>query len=145
MLTGRPEEQSVSFRDFCEDPANRAPRPAPAAVSAPDDTCATSVFDPVTGRVRVMSSKCTTCIGRRGTPLSDERRRELLGLRPDGSYDEGWTVCHATLPDNPENTEDLPPSVCAWVAQHPLAAPRSLAMRIGASTGFEYIDPQSKS
>ncbi|MCX4681314.1 hypothetical protein OG413_45235 [Streptomyces sp. NBC_01433] len=93
-----------------------------------------------------MSGKCTTCIGRRSNPagLSDERRRELLGLRPDGSYDEGWTVCHSTLPDNPENTADLPPSVCAWIAQHPQAAARSLVMRIGASQGFDYIDPQPK-
>ena len=141
--TSRPSEDSVSFLTFCEDPASRAPRSAPSAVLAPDDdTCAPSVFDSVTGRVRVMSMKCTTCIGRRETPLSAERRRELLGRQQDGSYDEGWTVCHATLPDNPENTGDLPPSVCAWIAQHPQAAARSLAMRIGAVQGIDYISPQ---
>ncbi|WP_328373681.1 hypothetical protein OG800_50740 (plasmid) [Streptomyces sp. NBC_00445] len=139
----------ISLREFCKDPANHAPRSAPLA--APEhaiaaDAVAPSVFDPETGHVRVMSGKCGTCIGRRGNPvgLSDERRRDLLGQRPDGSYDEGWTVCHATLPDNPDNTTGLPPSVCAWIAQHPQAAARSLAMRIGASQGIDYIDPQPK-
>jgi hypothetical protein len=142
--TGRSED-SVSFRAFCEDPINRAPRSTPSAVlESVDDTCAPSVFDPVTGRVRVMGKKCTTCVGRPATPLSAERRRELLGRQEDGSYDEGWTVCHATLPDNPENTGDLPPSVCAWVAQHPQAAARSLAMRIGAVQGIDYISPQAE-
>lgn len=139
------DDHPVSFRAFCEDPDNHAPRPAPTAAAAPvGDASVPSVFDSLTGRVRVMSAKCTTCIGRRGTPLSDERRRELLGRQPDGSYDEGWTVCHTTLPDNPDNTGDLPPSICAWIAQHPLAAARSLAMRIGAAQGIDYISPQPK-
>ncbi|OEV09259.1 hypothetical protein [Streptomyces nanshensis] len=146
MPTGSPEDGLISLADFFQDPANYAPRHAAPAVpdrAVDPDTTAPSVFDPATRRVRVMSGKCTTCIGRRGTQLSDERRRELLGLGPDGSYDEGWTVCHATLPDNPANTANLPPSVCAWIAQHPLAAPRSLAMRIAAALGIDYIDPQT--
>ncbi|MEV5842222.1 hypothetical protein AB0M32_09630 [Streptomyces sp. NPDC051985] len=135
----------ASFRAFCEDPSNHAPRPASAAGPvAAGDTDVPSVFDSLTGRVRVMGDKCTTCIGRRGTPLSDERRRELLGLQPDGSYDERWTVCHQTLPDNPGNPGDLPPAVCAWIAQHPLASARSLAMRIGAAQGIDCISPQPK-
>lgn len=139
------DRRSVSFRAFCEDPENHEPRPVPAA-STPSagDTDVPSVLDPLTGQVRVMSDKCTTCIGRRGTLLSDERRRELLGRRPDGSYDEGWTVCHQTLPDNPENHGDLPPAVCAWIAQHPQASARSLAMRIGGAQGIEYVTPQPK-
>ena len=139
----------ISLREFCEDPANHEPRSSPAAAPAHSltaDTSAPSVFDPETGRERVMSDKCRTCIGRRGNPagLSAERRRDLLGRCPDGSYDEGWTVCHATLPDNPDNTAGLPPSVCAWVAQHPQAAARSLAMRIGAAQGIDYIAPEVK-
>ncbi|GAA1213287.1 hypothetical protein GCM10009578_065110 [Streptomyces rhizosphaericus] len=102
---------------------------------------APSVLNPETGKVRVMSGKCPTCIGRPGTCLSSERRRELLGLRPDGTYDEGWTICHSTLPGNPD---DLEPAVCAWIASHPQAAPRSLAMRVGAAQGIEYVDPPAK-
>lgn len=137
----------ISLQDFCRDPANHAPRSTPPAAlghAFSPDTAAPSVFDREAGRVRVMRGKCAGCIGRHGNPvgLSDERLRELIGLRPDGSYDEGWTVCHATLPDNPENTANLPPSVCAWISQHPQAAARSLAMRIGASQGFHYVDPQ---
>lgn len=135
----------VSLPAYCEDPANRAPRVAPTTVqaqpTADHEQPAPSVFNPATGKVRVMSGKCPTCIGRAGNCLSDERRRELLGLRPDGTYDEGWTICHSTLPGN---SDDLPPAVCAWIASHPQAASRSLAMRIGAAHGIEYIDPPAK-
>lgn len=135
----------VSLRTYFEDPANRAPRATPATVQ--DQSAAgleppvPSVLNPETGKIRVMSGKCTTCIGRPGTCLSSERRRELLGLRPDGTYDEGWTVCHSTLPGNPDGLE---PAVCAWIAAHPQAAPRSLAMRVGAAHGIEYVDPLAK-
>lgn len=136
----------VSLRAYFEDPANRSPRATPATVqdqpAAGNETPAPSVLSSETGKIRVMSGKCTTCIGRPGTCLSSERRRELLGLRPDGTYDEGWTVCHSTLPGNPDGLE---PAICAWIAAHPQAAPRSLAMRVGAAHGIEYVDPPAKS
>ncbi|MFF4344308.1 hypothetical protein ACFY00_30820 [Kitasatospora sp. NPDC001540] len=136
----------MSFADFCADPGNSSPgtpRPGSAAARGPEPeaaehTRAPLVLDAETGRVRVMESKCWTCIGRPTTTLSAERRRELLGQQEDGSYDEGWTVCHSTLQEAPYG---LPPSVCAWTAQHPQAAERSLAMRVGHCTGFEYVDP----
>ncbi|MFF4924276.1 hypothetical protein ACFY4B_27140 [Kitasatospora sp. NPDC001261] len=136
----------LSFADFCADPSNHALRAAPVrttAVCAPAPDAveadgAPSVVDSETGRVRVMGSKCWTCVGRPATRLSAERRRELLGRQEDGSYDEGWTVCHSTLD---EAEYGLPASVCAWVAEHRPSAERSVIMRLGASTGFEFVDP----
>ncbi|MGW9067949.1 hypothetical protein ACWGQT_00655 [Streptomyces yangpuensis] len=132
----------VSLADYFADPANHAPRPKPAAHTAPSAAGeeAPLPVNPETGRVRVMSDKCGDCIGRAGNPknLSPERLRELLGLQEDGTYDEGWTVCHSTLEGNPD---DLPPSVCAWIAQHPKASPRSLIMRMAARNGIDYIQP----
>ncbi|GGZ94993.1 hypothetical protein GCM10010371_63590 [Streptomyces subrutilus] len=137
------DEELVGLRDFFRDPANHAPRaacPVPDLTGAGAAEAAPSVFDPVTGRVRVMDGKCGTCIGRPGNPydLTPERRSELLGRRPDGTYDEGWTVCHSPLPDNPDH---LPAAVCAWIALHPQAGPRSLALRIAAHTGIDHITP----
>ncbi|WP_149037960.1 hypothetical protein [Kitasatospora sp. MBT63] len=83
-----------------------------------------------------MADQCTTCIGRPGTIRNPQRRRELLGVDANGRYDEGHTVCHATLDGNPDG---LPAAVCAWIAQHPQAAAHSLALRMAAVTGIEYI------
>ncbi|MFF2618582.1 hypothetical protein [Kitasatospora sp. NPDC058046] len=134
----------ISLRAFFADPDNHAPRACAPAGAAPaatrDEPPAPSVIDSATGKVRVMSSRCGTCIGRHGNPvgLSPQRLRELAGLQPDGTYDEGHTVCHITLEGNPDH---LPAAVCAWVAEHPQAAPRSLVMRQAASKGILYIDP----
>ncbi|MBC3990200.1 hypothetical protein H8N00_15180 [Streptomyces sp. AC563] len=148
----QPDGDFISLADYLADPANHRPRSngdaaaaartkngADQAVSTGDDE-APSVFDDVTGAVRVMSSRCDTCIGRAGNAagLTDRRRDALLGRRDDGTYDEGHTVCHSTLPGN---SYDLPPAVCAWGAEHPQAAPRSHAMRMAASAGIRYVDP----
>ncbi|MEU6406161.1 hypothetical protein [Streptomyces sp. NPDC046985] len=148
----QPDGDFISLADYLADPANYRPRSSGGtvvaartrdgtdwAVGAGDDE-APSVFDDVTGAVRVMSSRCGTCIGRAGNPagLTDRRRDELLGRRDDGIYDEGHTVCHSTLPGN---AYGLPPAVCAWIAEHPQAAPRSHAMRMAARAGVQYADP----
>ncbi|MFJ4679183.1 hypothetical protein [Kitasatospora sp. NPDC088783] len=139
-LVPGPEEQAdlVSFRQFASDPANHAPRTAPArrpaAPTADPAGAAPPVIDETTGRVRVMGGQCTTCIGRRGNPagLDPERLGQLAGCQGDGTFDEGHTVCHKTLPGNPD---DLPAAVCAWFASHAQAGPRSLVMRLAASRG----------
>lgn len=145
------DDNYISLADFFADASNHQPRPHPGASSSgkrglprfaaePADDNAPSVIDPVIGAVRVMSSRCGTCIGRAGNPanLSAERFNELLGRRRDGTYDEGHTVCHSTLPGNEYG---LPPAVCAWIAQHPHAAPRTLALRLAAHTGTRYVGP----
>lgn len=127
------DDNYISLADFFADASNHQPRPHPGASSSgkrglprfaaePADDNAPSVIDPVIGAVRVMSSRCGTCIGRAGNPanLSAERFNELLGRRRDGTYDEGHTVCHSTLPGNEYG---LPPAVCAWIAQHPTPLP----------------------
>lgn len=148
----QPEGDFISLADFVADPANHRPRSGRSTVAADrtldgadladraGDDDALSVFDDVTKAVRVMSSRCGTCIGRAGSPaeLTDQRRSELLGRRDDGTYDEGHTVCHSTLPGNPYG---LLPAVCAWNAEHPQAAPRSHVMRMAASVGIQYVDP----
>ncbi|MGW7100439.1 hypothetical protein [Streptomyces sp. NPDC054838] len=130
----------VGLADYFSDPANHAPRTKPAAGGVPGHEEAPLPVNRETGEVRVMSGKCGDCIGRAGNPknLSPERLKELLGLQEDGTYDEGWTVCHSTLEGNPD---DLPPAVCTWIAQHPKAGPRSMIMRLAAHTGIEYIHP----
>ena len=74
---------------------------------------------------------------REGSPTLED----LLGRCGDGTYDEGHTVCHSTLPGNPD---DLPASVCAWIAQHPQAGPRSLVMRLAASAGTIPVRPPAR-
>ncbi|MFJ9574517.1 hypothetical protein [Streptomyces bacillaris] len=151
MRRVQPEGDFISLADYCADPANHRPRSGGDAAAAArtrggaDEAVGTgdeapSVFDDVTGAVRVMSSRCGTCIGRVGNAagLSDRRREALLGRRDDGTYDEGHTVCHSTLPGN---AYGLPTSVCAWIAEHPQAAPRSHVMRMAASSGIQYVDP----
>lgn len=152
MRRVQPDADFVSLAGYLADPANHRPRSsgdAAAAARTRDgadqdvgtrDDAAPSVFDDVTGAVRVMSSRCGTCIGRAGNAagLTDRRREALLGCRADGTYDEGHTVCHSTLPGN---AYGLPPSVCAWIAEHPQAAPRSHAMRMAANSGIQYVDP----
>ncbi|MCG7523984.1 hypothetical protein MHW47_05950 [Streptomyces sp. OfavH-34-F] len=154
MRRVQPEGDFVSLADYLADPANHRPRSGGDAAAASrtrdgadqaagtSDDEAPSVFDDVTGAVRVMSSRCGTCIGRAGNAagLTDRRREALLGRRNDGTYGEGHTVCHSTLPGN---AYDLPPSVCAWIAEHPKAAPRSHAIRMAASFGIQYVDPSA--
>ncbi|MEV6421657.1 hypothetical protein [Streptomyces sp. NPDC051662] len=150
MRRVQPGGDFISLADYLADPANHRPRSsggtaaaartkdgADEAVGTGDDE-ALSVFDDVTGAVRVMSSRCGTCIGRAGNAagLTDRRRDVLLGRRDDGTYDEGHTVCHSSLPGN---AYDLPPAVCAWIAEHPQAAPRSHGMRMAASFGIQYM------
>ncbi|MFI1189691.1 hypothetical protein [Streptomyces californicus] len=152
MRRVQPDGDFVSLADYLTDPANHRPRSggvAAAAARARDGTDqavgtgddeAPSVFDDVTGAVKVMSSRCGTCIGRAGNAagLTDRRREALLGRRDDGTYDEGHTVCHSSLPGN---AYGLPSSVWAWIAEHPKAAPRSHAMRMAAGSGIQYVDP----
>ncbi|HEY3692827.1 MAG TPA: hypothetical protein VGL46_21505 [Pseudonocardiaceae bacterium] len=53
------------------------------------------VVDPGTGRPRVLSSKCPTCIRRPGIRLAPGRLAELEG----GAVETGsWITCHETLP-----------------------------------------------
>lgn len=151
MQRAQPDDY-ISLADFVADPANHSPRQGGGNAVAdrgqypvgpperPGNEDTLSVVDEATGTVRVMSDRCGTCIGRSGNPagLTARRRNELLGRRDDGTYDEGHTVCHCTLPGN---SYGLLPAVCAWIAQHPQAAPRSLAMRMAASVGIQYVDP----
>jgi hypothetical protein len=98
------------------------------------------VIDPETGKVRVLSESCTTCIFRAGN---------LMHL-PAGKVDEvieanlradALLTCHATLPygDNP----DFGPAVCAgfW-AKH---GQQTVAGRIAVSMiGIVKVDPPVK-
>ncbi|MFJ1662527.1 hypothetical protein [Streptomyces anthocyanicus] len=106
MRRVQPDGDFVSLVDYLADPANHRPRSGRGAAAAArtwdgaDQAVGTgdeapSVFDEVTGAVRVTSSR----------------------------------------------SGGLPPAVCAWIADHPQAAPRSHATRMAASSGIHYVDP----
>ena len=79
----------------------------------------TDVLDPGTGKVRVLSSRCKTCIFRPEgrAAFGEDRVAEVIGANIDAG---ALLTCHSTLPygDHP----DFGPAVCAgfW-ARHGLA------------------------
>jgi hypothetical protein len=55
------------------------------------------VSDPKTGRARLLSEKCSTCVFRPGNPMFLEPGR-LADLIADACRAQSFIVCHSTLP-----------------------------------------------
>lgn len=96
------------------------------------------VADPATGRVRQCADLCATCIYHPGN-RAHLRRGRVKQMTEEALATEGHIVCHSTL-------YTAAPAICAGFARHPLAATRSLALRVvrsGAAT-LHLITPPSK-
>ncbi|MFD6356653.1 hypothetical protein [Nocardia tengchongensis] len=80
--------------------------------------------------VRVMESRCTTCIFTAGNPMNlrEGRLKQLLG---EAIRNEGHIVCHDTLP---AAGTGLDPAICRGFADHP-SAMRSIALRLAYAQG----------
>jgi hypothetical protein len=91
------------------------------------------VIDPDLQKVRVLSSRCTTCIFRRGNPmhLGENRHGRTAADIIQGNVAAGALLtCHQTLPygDHPE----VPPAVCAgfWAEHGPATAAGRIAIHL---------------
>jgi hypothetical protein len=77
------------------------------------DSLRQDITDPATGKSRILSQPCTTCILRPGAPMhlgADRLREFLTQTRHAGTY----VVCHQTLTygDHP----DVGPAICRGFA-----------------------------
>lgn len=87
------------------------------------------VIDRDSGKVRVLSHRCDSCLFRRGHPFGEDRAREVIGTNVARG---ALLTCHTTLPygEHP----DFGPAVCAgfW-AKHAMqtAAGRIAARLLG--------------
>lgn len=97
------------------------------------------VEDETTGKPRLLTERCSTCIMRSDSPvrrsLSAERMAELLG-------NDTYVVCHSTFP----GMSDVKPALCRGAAD----TMRSNMVRIwarlrgGYPDGFTLVEPPSK-
>lgn len=127
-------------------PHGRPGRPGAGAVrdgwtgEEPDDggTYAADLLDPGTGKVRLLSEQCSTCVGRPGNlmHLREGRLKDLIAQNT-GPHCIGL-VCHQTLSygDHPEHGNAL----CRWF--HDIYGPLAGGARVlGRLTGFMEVPP----
>jgi hypothetical protein len=97
-----------------------------------------SILDPGTGRARLLTRQCSTCVGRPGNlmHLREGKLKELVAGNT-GDHHLGL-ICHQTLPygDHP----DFGPAYCRWFYDHygDLANGIRVFRRL---LGFTEIDP----
>jgi hypothetical protein len=95
------------------------------------------VGDRVTGKTRLLSERCSTCIMRPAgerIPLTNERVREFVNAAVEAG---SFVVCHSTLPTSGTGAE---PAVCRGFADRYDTAALRL---IRALWGFVEVAPPS--
>lgn len=95
----------------------------------------TNCTDPVTGKPRLLSKQCATCIGRPGN-LMDLRPGRVAEMVNECLTRGGWFPCHETI--MPGATD--PPAVCRWL--YDKYGPRINLIRVMSRLGgFTEVDP----
>jgi hypothetical protein len=71
-----------------------------------------SLLDPRTGRARLLTEQCRTCVGRPGNLMHLREGRLKLLIEDNTGPDALGLICHKTLPygDHP----DFGPAYCRW-------------------------------
>ena len=97
------------------------------------------VADPATGTVRVMSSRCDTCIYRRS--MRDVLGESVSALNREARESGGFVICHESLPTwQGDEGAGIPPSICHGFATE---NPDTFALRAARALGrIQLIDPK---
>ncbi|MFD5319402.1 hypothetical protein [Streptomyces sp. NPDC127098] len=96
-----------------------------------DDAACVPVADALTGDVRVLAERCSTCILRPGNPYRRTMPQTVRDMIAEAAAVEGHVTCHKTLPGvAPAGVE---PAICRGYAD--AHGHRSLALRFGAALG----------
>lgn len=93
--------------------------------------------DPETGKPRLLTEQCATCIGRPGniTGLRPGRRKEVI----NGNRDGLGLICHETLDYDPETGQPgRQLAFCRWFFDHVTSNYQRICMRLG---GFTEVPP----
>lgn len=94
--------------------------------------------DPATGKPRLLTGQCATCIGRPGniTGLRPGRRREVI----NGNRDGLGLICHETIAYNSEGDGEHggEQAFCRWFFDHVTSNYQRICMRLG---GFTEVPP----
>ena len=96
------------------------------------------VIDRDSGKVRVLSRRCSTCLFRRDHPFGEDRAREVIETNVARG---ALLTCHSTLPYGPY--PEYGPAVCAgfWSARGLATAAGRIAARL---IGIVRVDPPGK-
>ncbi|KOT61974.1 hypothetical protein ADK43_11425 [Streptomyces rimosus subsp. rimosus] len=89
------------------------------------------VADASTGKIRVLSERCASCIFRPGNPFRATMPARISSMVADAAAAEGHVTCHATLPDSAP--AGVATAICKGFAD--AHGDRSLALRLGAALG----------
>ena len=81
-----------------------------------DPAACVPVVDEVTGEVRLLSERCSTCIFRPGNAFRATMPERIRSMIADAVADEGHVTYHSTLPDSaPAGVE---PAICRGFAEN---------------------------